>query len=84
MSLSAAWDTVNQPSSIGFLDTLPYDIVSSDPNMSWVSDFGRTTEVAAPPTSVPEPDTLLLLCVGLGSVASLARSGRARRLDEQS
>ena len=48
MSLSAAWDTVNPPSSIGFLDTLSYDIVSSDPNMSWVSHFGRTTEVAAP------------------------------------
>ena len=44
LALSADWDTTHQPSSLAFLHTFSFDIVSVDPNLGWVSDAGQAQQ----------------------------------------
>jgi len=76
LALSADWDTTHQPSSLAFLHTFSFDIVSTDPNLGWVSDAGQVSRASV--SAVPEPETLPLLGLGLLVLASLARRKRRR------
>lgn len=77
LALSADWDTTHQPSSLAFLHTFSFDIVSIDPNLGWVSDAGQASKVSV--SAVPEPETLSLLSLGVLLLAPLARNNRRRR-----
>ena len=76
LTLSAGWDSTHQPSTLAFLHTFGFDIVSSDPNLVWVSDAGQVTQVAV--SAVPEPEMLPLVSLGLLVLAPLARNRRRR------
>ena len=78
LTLSAGWDTTKQPSTLGFLHTFGFDIVSSDPNLVWVGDAGQVTQVSGPVSAVPEPGTVPLISLGLLLLAPLARNVRRR------
>jgi len=77
LALSADWDSTHQPSSLGFLHTFSFDIVSGDPSLGWVSDAGQVSKVSV--SAVPEPETLPLVSLGLVLLAPLARRERRRR-----
>jgi hypothetical protein len=77
LALSADWDTTHQPSSLAFLHTFSFDIVSVDPHLGWVSDAGQVSKASV--SAVPEPETLPLLSLGLLFFAPLARNRRRRR-----
>ena len=77
LALSADWDSTHQPSSLAFLHTLSFDIVSSDPNLGWVSDAGQVSKVSV--SAVPEPETLPLLSLGLLLIVPLVHHRRHRR-----
>ncbi len=76
LTLSAGWDTTQQPSTLAFLHTFGFDIVSSDPNLVWVSDAGQVSHVSV--SAVPEPEVLPLVSLGLLVLAPLARNRRRR------
>ena len=76
LTLSAGWDTTRQPSTLAFLHTFGFDIVSSDPNLVWVSDAGQVSHVSV--SAVPEPEVLPLVSLGLLVLAPLARNQRRR------
>jgi hypothetical protein len=78
LTLSAGWDTTRQPSTLAFLHTFGFDIVSSDPNLVWVSDAGQLTRVSGSVSAVPEPGTAPLVSLGLLVFAPLARRARRR------
>lgn len=76
-SLTADWSGegfIAAPLGADLLDTATFNIVSSNPNVVWTSDSGRTSTLASPPpTSVPEPGTMALMGVGLAGAAVLRR-----------
>jgi hypothetical protein len=74
LKLDATWDSVTQPSSVGFLNTFGFEIVSNS-DAAWTSDAGRSSIADVPVTSVPEPTTYTLTGLGLG-VLALARRRR--------
>ena len=68
VSPTAGWDTSRGASFLGFMDTLSYDLISNDANISFVSDYGRTSLLAdtpPPAAGVPEPGPLGLAFVAL-------------------
>jgi hypothetical protein len=77
LALSADWDSTHQPSTLAFLHTFGFDIVSSDPNLVWVSDAGQVSQVSV--SAVPEPETLPLVSLGLLVLAPLALNRRRGR-----
>ena len=76
LRLSGGWDGTHQPSSLSFLHTFSFDIVSNDPNHEWVSDAGQVSSVAV--SAVPEPGTMALIGLGLLPIASALRNRRRR------
>jgi hypothetical protein len=80
LHLSAGVDPTPGPLAVDFLNTFRFDIVSSDPNVVWTSDTGRTSIAAV--SAVPEPATGLLLACSLGGMALRLRPSRGRRRAE--
>ena len=78
LMLSAGWDTSHQPATLAFLHTFKFNIVSSDPDLVWVSDAGQVTQVSGSVSAVPEPGTAPLVSLGLLLIAPLVRNGRRR------
>ena len=77
LALSSDWDSTHQPSSLAFLHTFSFDIVSVDPNLGWVSDAGQLSKLSV--GAVPEPEPLPLLSLGLLLIVPLALNRRRRR-----
>jgi hypothetical protein len=64
-----------------FLHTFTVDVQSTDPNVVWTSDGGRTIGTAGTGgNQIPEPQTLLLLAMGLGLINWTSRRGHANPL----
>lgn len=76
LTLSAGWDSTHRPSTLAFLHTFGFDIVSSDPNLVWISDAGQLTQVSAAVGAAPEPATMPLISLGLLVLIPLARRRR--------
>lgn len=77
LRLAAGWDSIQQPSTLAFLHTFAFGIVSSDPNLVWISDAGQVTQVSGV-SAVSEPGTLPLVGLGLLVLAQRARKGQQR------
>lgn len=71
MALEAAWDPVTGASSLGFLNTFGFDIVSNS-DAVWNSDGGRSS-IARGPTAVPEPAAPCLLAIGLAGIGAMRK-----------
>ena len=76
LRLSAGWDGTHQPTSLAFLHTFSFGIVSNDPSLVWVSDAGQVSSVAV--SAVPEPGTMALIGLGLLPIATSLRNRRRR------
>jgi len=60
-----------------FLNTFTVDVQSTDPNALWTSEGGRTIGNAGPSgNQVPEPQTLLLMAMGMGLIRWTSRYSR--------
>jgi hypothetical protein len=79
LTLSAGWDSTHRPSTLAFLHTFGFDIVSSDPDLVWLSDAGQVSDVSGAVGAAPEPGTVSLISLGLLVLAPLARSRRRLR-----
>jgi hypothetical protein len=80
LTLSAGFDPTPGPLAIDFLNTFGFNIYSSDPDVVWTSDSGRTSIAAVSP--VPEPTTTLLLACSLAAMALRLRTARPARRTE--